>query len=77
MQVDFVENIFVDVIDPLLNDPHEGASPEDWAPRLAKYLAYSLDGGILPEDMGLDDLCRLLAKQGVEIGARMTRMRSI
>ena len=63
-EVDFVEEIFVDVIDPLLDDPHEGATKEEWAPRLARYLAYGLDGGILPEDIGLDDLCRLLANQG-------------
>ena len=59
-----MEEIFVDVIDPLLDDPHEGASKEEWAPRLARYLGYGLDGGILPEDIGLDDLCRLLANQG-------------
>jgi len=63
-EVDFVEEIFVDVIDPLKDDPHEGASKEEWAPRLARYLGFCLDGGVLPEDIGLDDMCRLLANQG-------------
>lgn len=63
-EVDFVEEIFVDVIDELKEEPHEGATKEEWAPRLARYLAYCLDGGILPEDIGLDDVCRLLANQG-------------
>jgi len=59
-----VEEIFVDVIDELKAEPHEGATKQEWAPRLARYLAYCLDGGVLPEDIGLDDVCRLLANAG-------------
>ena len=36
MQVDPVDDLFEDVIEPLLVDPHDGVSIEAWAPRVAK-----------------------------------------
>eukprot|EP00658_Telonema_sp_P-2_P012635 TRINITY_DN1480_c0_g1_i3.p1 TRINITY_DN1480_c0_g1~~TRINITY_DN1480_c0_g1_i3.p1 ORF type:complete len:500 (+),score=136.84 TRINITY_DN1480_c0_g1_i3:212-1711(+) len=58
--VDPVEDIFEEVIEPLKKDPHEGVSLEDWSPRLARYLGFCLDGGILPEEVGLEEMCSLL-----------------
>eukprot|EP00656_Telonema_subtile_P057392 TRINITY_DN9425_c0_g1_i1.p1 TRINITY_DN9425_c0_g1~~TRINITY_DN9425_c0_g1_i1.p1 ORF type:complete len:827 (-),score=254.49 TRINITY_DN9425_c0_g1_i1:97-2577(-) len=59
--VDPVEDIFEDVIDVLKEDPHEGVTLEEWAPRLARYCCFCLDGGILPEEIGLDEMCRMLS----------------